>query len=160
MVAGVSLQEVFDLVEDEGLFLRLTDDGRLVSRPAPSPALRSILQEFKPAIINHLAGNPSQEGEEVAPAQPGPLSPDAPLTLDHTQEEARWVFEQFPPGDPDRVALEELSQEAGTGNPDALIRLAVRLVEVYGRRIEPTYRAAIWGGRTWSEVTTQRRNPR
>jgi hypothetical protein len=110
-------------------------------------------------------GVPPGTEKNISPELPGATpegavgvdDPATPPTLAEYQEEARWVCSLLPEGDADRRDLEALIEVAGSGDDDDLTRLGVRTVEVYGRRIDPKYRAAIWGGRTWGEVTEGRR---
>lgn len=97
------------------------------------------------------AVSPGAHLEEPAAAA-GTTASEAPLTLAEHQEEARWICSMLPAGDADRLELESFIEIAGRGDEDDMTRLGILLVEVYARRIDREYRAAIWGGRTWNEV--------
>jgi len=126
----------------------LADDEPLFPEEQTEPA--PIHQEPE----KNLALDP--QGEALDGGQGVTIPPETAPTLTEHQDTARWVCSQLSEGDADRRELESLIEVAGRGDDD-LTRLGIRTVEVYGRRLDQTYRAAIWGGRTWKELTEDRR---
>lgn len=126
----------------------LADDDPLFPEEQTEPA--PIHQEPE----KNIALEP--RGEALTGAVGVDVSPETAPTLTEHQETARWVCSLLPEGDADRRDLESLIEFAGRGDDD-LTRLGIRTVEVFGRRIDKAYRAVIWGGRTWKELTEDRR---
>lgn len=155
----MNASSVLTSLSEKGYRLKIDGEG-VRCHPKPSNEVRELIKANKAEIITLLrSGNPD-------PPPPIPLpenSPTSPLS-ENSRElflTAGSVAEMLPPNDPDRLTLHRLIDQARRSDPtkDDLDRLAFALVSVYGRRINSEYRAAIWGGRKWSEVKAERKTP-
>lgn len=86
-------------------------------------------------------------------------APSGGVTPSEIVSTARSIADAFSPEDPARKSLESFINAALSHDQEALFRLSLLTIEVYGLRINPAYRAAIWGGRTWREVQKERGRP-
>lgn len=152
------------ILEYDGGLSREEAERRAGTRPpggdprggVPPGTLKNPSQNAPGATPEGCQGvdDPTPTATAVAPTTPETL-PAFSSREEHLAvavREAGWVAGQLPEDDADRSDLEAFIGAAGSGDDDDLTRLGVRLVEVYARRIDPKYRAAIWGGRTWAEV--------
>lgn len=72
---------------------------------------------------------------------------------------ALWLIGLLRDNDQDKASLISRLRKASYFNAteDDLMSLSLALVEVYARKVNPSYRATIWGGRTWEECYNPRR---
>lgn len=143
-------KEIGKLVEDvekKGFFLSLEGPSLRV-KPSGLPAdLRKELQERKEEVVSFLSSRSH-------PCSSNPSFPEVLSTAD-------TIVSELNANDPDRRHLVCLIDQArrSAATEDDLSRLAFALIDVYARKFNPDYRAAIWGGRTWREVNAKGGRP-
>ena len=121
---------------EKGFYVFLESSSlRVIPSGLPSE-LKKALIERKQEIISFLR---SKQKDSI-------LSPDV-------EREALWLIKQFSPDTPNHARLTSLLRKAQyyQATDNDLIKLSLAIVEIYARELNPEYRAAIWGGRTWLE---------
>jgi len=120
----------------KGFYLFLESNSiRVIPSGLPSE-FKKVIQERKQDIVSFLR---SKEKESI-------LSPEV-------LSETLWLIDLLHVKDLDKSRLTNLLRKARYFNAteDDTMRLSFALIEIYARKVDPNYRATIWGNRTWEE---------